>query len=92
MAHGRYHCCAICDSKIAYGDDSADSKGMICPLCMADMSIAGVTVRNVTELLGWIWTEDADEVQRVLLAAGFRQCFYNNAVDKAVKDKGLSIG
>lgn len=82
MAHGDYNCCAVCDSKQEYSSD-AETKGMICSFCVAELAVRGVIVHGVGELIKWIESGDAEFVKTTLQAANFRICFYGCDVDAA---------
>lgn len=80
MAHGDYHCCAICDSKMSYSSD-AETKEHLCSGCVADMAQNGAILHNVEELLEWMQKESKETVISVLSRVGFSKCFYPNRVD-----------
>ncbi len=88
MAHADYDCCAVCDSKQGY-NSAADSKAAICGPCVAEMAKRGVILGTSEEFVKWIEEHPAEEVKTLLDAVGFCPCFYPNAVDFAVKGKGL---
>ena len=86
MAHGDYDCCAICDSKQGYSNDS-ETKEEICSYCVAGMAENGIIVRNVNALISWMGSENPEKVREILGKVGFRKCFYHNRVDDAYPNK-----
>ena len=89
MAHGDYHCCALCDCKITYGGFDATTKEQICSECVADLAQKGVIVHNVQELLEWIEKTDIKILKSILKDIGFTFCFYPNVIDRALIEKGI---
>lgn len=92
MAHGDYHCCAICDCKITYGGLNATTKKKICSECVANLAQEGIIVHNVDELLKWIGDTPIKEVKSILKKVGFYFCFYPNVVDQTLIEKGVVEG
>lgn len=86
MAHGDYHCCAVCDCKMAYSND-AKTKESICGPCVADMARQGVICGTVEELTTWIAQNPPEKVAEVLTKAGFQKCFYTGEIDQVVENK-----
>jgi len=91
MAHGDYHCCAICDSKMAYVGFDAVAKEHICSYCVANLARRGVIVGNVKELIEWITKAKKKQLEQILSAVGFRKCFYLNDVDEMVEKRGVKF-
>jgi hypothetical protein len=80
MAHADYECCAVCDSKVYYSTD-AETKGVLCSECVANMARHGVIVGSVNELIEWMNSEAPGTVFSILQSVGFQKCYYCNAVD-----------
>ncbi len=84
MAHGDYHCCAVCDRKLDYAGDDARTKEDVCTDCIRSvLAETGVLVTTGDELLAWITTAPVAAVG----ALDIRPCYYRNPVDDAVKAK-----
>lgn len=81
MAHGDYHCCALCDCKMGYAEDDARTKEDICTDCLRTLHAGGVMVNTGGELEGWI--KSNPEKVEMLPGMGYTPCFYDNPVDDA---------
>lgn len=79
MAHGDYHCCAICDRKMQYGGRWAKTKKDICTSCLKNLRKENINVLDVDELIDWI--KNNDNAQPKLKQIGFKTCHYSNPVD-----------
>lgn len=82
MAHGNYACCAICDSKVHFGEYD-DAKTAVCTSCALNVIQAGgPRLDRPEDVLKWL---DAEPVvsRLALRALGFSKCFYENPVDDA---------
>ena len=79
--HNDYHCCAICDDKIAYSDNARRKEG-ICSFCNAELINHGVMIHGVISLVIWMAREKPEGVYEILDDLGFRKCQYPNAVDE----------
>lgn len=88
MAHGDYHCCALCDSKMDYSND-ARTKEDLCSYCNRKLVESGVIVFDGNELTQWMskeWHEGrGKEAKSKLSDLGFSECFYDNEVDRTFK-------
>lgn len=73
MAHGDYHCCAICDRKMGYDPDGATSKEDICVECREEHGIA--TVQQLIDMI--------EEGDPKVIDLPLRYCHYANPVDVA---------
>ena len=82
MAHGDYHCCALCDCKMDYASGDARTKEDICTDCLRTLHAGGVMVYTGAELEIWI-KENPAKARDVLPGMGYSPCFYSNPVDKA---------
>jgi hypothetical protein len=82
MAHGDYHCCAVCDCKMQYDDYDARTKEDICTACLRALHGVGAMVYTGQELAAWI-TANPEAAQVNLPGIGFSKCFYPNPVDAA---------
>lgn len=87
MAHGDYHCCAVCNRKLDYAGSESRTKEDICSDCLKGLRAAGIPVVAVDELIAWIATTDAEAVTAKLAEVGFKECFYGNPVDAAYRAK-----
>ncbi len=90
MAHADYHCCAICDSKLAYSSEP-ETKETICSCCVAEMAKQGIIIPDVNALKQWIKDNPKKEVARILKSVGYHQCYYGNEVDDLILEKGIKI-
>jgi hypothetical protein len=82
MAHGDYHCCALCDCKMQYADYDTRTKEDICTDCLRTLHAGGVMVYTGGELEAWI-KANPDNAREVLPGMGYSPCFYGNPVDDA---------
>ena len=89
MAHGDYNCCAVCDSKLEYSNDS-NTKARICSDCLKALRNLGLSILDTGELIKWIEISETAVVKDILHRADFSFCYYDNEVDAAVKLKGIS--
>jgi len=89
MAHGDYHCCAICDNKQEYGGLDSSTKEKICPSCLVDLRDAGLSILTVQELKDWIVNTPKDTVIEKMKQVGFRFCYYQNDIDDSIESVGI---
>lgn len=86
MAHGDYHCCALCDSKMDYSND-ARTKEDLCSHCTKSLVEAGIHVFDGDDLLRAINNEieqgTGREFTDKLKTLGYSKCVYTNELDKA---------
>ena len=73
MGHFDYHCCAVCDGKIAYSGD-AETKERLCSWCAVELAQRGVFAHSVAELKEWMRTTPPAVVVETLDSAGFKKC------------------
>ena len=82
MAHGDYHCCALCDRKMDYATGDARTKEDICEECLRTLHVNGVMVYVGAELEAWIKANPEKAVE-LLPGLGYEKCWYGNPVDSA---------
>lgn len=90
MAHADYNCCAVCDCKLEYSEDS-QTKETVCMECMANLYKHGVMIKSVNGLIDWITATPKRTIRKVLKDIGFRRCYYTNEVDDEVIKKGIKF-
>jgi hypothetical protein len=61
MAHGDYHCCAICDCKLHYGGYDTRTKENVCMGCMANLAKADIIIYTVDDLIEWIKASETED-------------------------------
>lgn len=83
MAHGDYHCCALCDCKMDYATGDARTKEDICTDCLRTLHAGGLMVYTGGELEAWIKANP--DKAGILPGMGYSPCFYRNPVDDAFK-------
>ena len=89
MAHGDYNCCARCDSKQSYSGFAATTKEEVCADCALDLfELTGERITNGEHLAAWIMRDDVSNGQVVRL--GISRCYYENAVDDALAQRGIA--
>jgi hypothetical protein len=82
MAHGDYHCCAMCDCKMDYSGWDSTTKERFCETCVGHLSDLNLPVTRDRFLL---WAEaHTAELPVALGAAGYNVCFYSNEFDKQI--------
>lgn len=86
MAHADYNCCAICDCKQDYSENSR-TKEEICTDCLMSLRSANINVLSVDEFIEWVEKTDLIELSAKLIEIGYSKCFYTNDVDEAIKLK-----
>lgn len=88
MAHADYACCACCDSKVYYQEDSIP-KEVLCEVCSKNISdIANKPITTVSQFKELIEKySDKDSLFLFLKNIGFHFCFYTNQIDKIVSEK-----
>lgn len=84
MAHGDYHCCALCDTKMAYAADEARTKEDVCTDCLRTLHAGGVLIYTGAELEAWI-KANPEKAHETLPGMGYSPCWYANPVDAAFK-------
>ena len=88
MAHGDYNCCARCDSKQSYNGFDATTKEEVCADCALDLlELTGERITSGDHLAAWIMRDDVSNAQVARL--GISLCYYENAVDDALKQRGV---
>jgi len=86
MAHADYNCCAICDNKQDYSDNST-TKEEICTECLISLRNANVNVLSVDEFIEWVNDTDKVKLAFKLDEIGYHKCYYRNDVDEAISNK-----
>ena len=87
MAHGDYDCCAVCDSKLGYSNDAC-TKEEVCAYCAVALVQVGILARNGDEFAQWIKANDIATIYEKLVNRPVKRCYYGNAVDDALNEKG----
>jgi hypothetical protein len=87
MAHADYSCCAICDSKMNYGEDA--TKEDICVSCIEDLLAIDLKITRVSSLMDHIDALSDADALAFLHRIGFIPCFYQNDIDQRLIDRGL---
>lgn len=85
MAHGDYHCCAVCDRKMQYGGRWSKTKENMCTSCLKNLRDENINVLDVDELIDWI--KNNDNAQSTLKQIGFETCHYSNPVDEVFESQ-----
>ncbi len=84
MAHGDYHCCAICDRKMDYAGWDARTKEDVCGVCGPALAKQGVFCWSGSDVLQWLEVEHPLRAAAILASLGFSKCYYANPVDDRV--------
>lgn len=85
MAYGDYHCCAVCEGKMAYITD-AGTKGRMCLDCAIDLSFEVSPTKVTSELVQCMECDAVQSVKVVRSGFGFRTCYYSNDVARAYRE------
>lgn len=91
MAHADYDCCVICDSKMDYNASDPRTKEDVCDCCIEDMMQHGPVMDSPTEIIGHLKTLTDDAALIWLHAVGFSPCYYENAMDQYLIERGLVV-
>ena len=91
MAHADYDCCAVCDYKLGYAGWNATTKERICEDCLLKLQEMNLKIVTVGQLVAWIKGTDRNVLRIKLKEIGFRRCYYENDVDRAVEEKGIEF-
>lgn len=90
MAHADYNCCAVCDCKMTYGGER--TKEEICSDCLVRLNrVLKLDILTSSDLLTWIESSSEETLKAMLTDSYFSACYYHNAIDNAVRAKGIKL-